>query len=802
MIIHSLKQILRSLKRHKSFTGINLMGLSIGIAAVLLLFMLSRYEKGFDRLHKEDGVYRVVRKDRQAGVDQYSGAVPYPTAKFLRSEIPGLKVTQTHLAEDINMRIGSEAPFEEENVLFADSLFFSVLDFGRIGNFWIRGDHHALSAPGKAIVTESAAQRYFGKKDPVGQVIRLDNKVDVEVVGLVRDVISKSHLPFNMIVSYSSLTPDFNGIGFDQWGVVGNGYAYVKVDAAASRKKVETALRSIVQRSGENDRDRRISMYLQEIHAIHFDTTFESTNPSYTVSSRYLTMLLLLGGFIIMIACVNYINLSTSFAFTKSKEVGILKTIGASRKQLFFHYMLETVVVTTAATIAGFILAWLLLPTLNSMLQKSIPATMLLEWPFIAGAIAGIILISFISGIYPALILSGFNPVFSLKNQLAMPGRSSVLLRKALVVFQFTTSIALIICTMVISRQMDYFQKKELGFNKEAVVEVGLPAPDSTRIEKLRSLLSTTPGVENFSFCLGAPISDNGFNTSLAAPELPESVDYNVSIIPCDKAYLNTYGMKLLAGRWFLEGEEKNRGTAIVVNETMVKALGYRDPAEAIGKKIRIGVNDFNPVIIGVTKDFHTSSLHQDIGPVGMMPFNFFYYAAGIRLAPGQVKTSLAGIEKAWKQVYPESVYDLKFVDETLAERYEQERRDYDLFKAFSLISIFICCIGLWGLIAFVVVRKTKEIGIRKVLGASVQGIVLLLSKDFIRLILVALLVASPLAWYFMQKWLQDFAYRVDLSWWVFVLAGIFALFIAVATVSFQAIKAAVQNPVKNLRTE
>ncbi|MGZ5191132.1 MAG: ABC transporter permease, partial [Flavisolibacter sp.] len=399
-------------------------------------------------------------------------------------------------------------------------------------------------------------------------------------------------------------------------------------------------------------------------------------------------------------------------------------------------------------------------------------------------------------------VLSGFNPIDSLKNQLVIPGRSSTLFRKGLVVFQFTASIALIICTIVIARQVKYFNNISLGFNKEAVIEVELPVSDSAKIESFRAQLQNQSGISEFSFCMGAPISDNGFNTSMKAPELSANADYSIKLIPCDENYKETYGINLIAGRWFLPGEQKSEGSAMVVNMTIVKTLGYKNPEDVLGKKIEIGVNDFKPTIIGVTEDFHTSSLHESITPLALLPFHHFYYSTGIRIEPNNLRGTLAVIEKAWKKVYPDDVYQYNFIDETLAKRYEQETRDYNLFKAFSAISIFICCIGLWGLIAFVVVRKTKEIGIRKVLGATVSGIVGLLSKDFFKLVFVALVLASPLAWYFMNKWLDNFAYRVDVRWWIFILAGVFALVIALLTISFQTIRAALSNPVKNLRTE
>ncbi|AHM62870.1 hypothetical protein D770_23125 [Flammeovirgaceae bacterium 311] len=805
MLLHTLNQIVRSLWRHKSFTLINLLGLSIGIAAVVVIFLIAHYENSFDRFHSDsERIYRIVSKNIRADKVVHGATVPYPTGRFLREEYPGIEATQIHFASDMQVRLGNKAPFKEENVVFADSLFFNVLDFAAVEDFWLAGNPAtALQHPGQAILTERKAQQYFGAENPIGKLIRLDNKVDVEVVGILKDLPKTSHLPFTMLVSFSTLNSDLmSGLDINAWGFTANGYTYVRLDKGVTLASAEGALHAIQQRNATTEADKKGKLYLQHISDIHFDLTFEDSNPTYTVSAKYLTMLVLLGGFIILIACINYINMSTSFAFTKSKEVGIRKTIGASKGQLFFHYMLETLVVTLSAAVLGLVLALLALPVVNQILDKTITAAPVLSLPFLFGAVAFLLIITFISGLYPALILSGFNPIASLKNQLAMPGKSSVLLRKALVVFQFTTSIGMIICTLIIARQMEYFQNKELGFDKEAVVEVSIPVNDSVKIEAFRSLLQNQSGIEELSFCVGAPITESGLWVSLQAPQLSANTGYTARVIPCDRAYQDTYKIELLAGRWFLPSEEENIGSAVVVNRSLTKTLGYTDPAEAVGKTIQLGLNDMKPTIIGVTEDFHTSSLHNDIASVALTPFPYFYYAAGIRLSPGNMRNTLTSIESAWRKVYPENVFQIAFIDDTLAKSYEQETRDYQLFKAFSLISIFICCIGLWGLIAFVVVRKTKEIGIRKVLGATVSGIVLLLSRDFLKLVGIALLIASPIAWYFMDQWLQDFAYRISISWWIFALAGLFALLIAFVTISFQAIKAAMANPVKNLRTE
>ncbi len=805
MLYHTFKQIFRSLWRHKSFTIINLLGLSVGIAAVVVIFLIVRYEKSFDSFHSDSSkLYRIVRKIERADGIAHHAVVPYPTARFLREEQQGIVATQIHFSSFMSVGIGSAAPIEEKNIVFADSLFFKVLNYGGVEDFFVAGNPNtALSQPGQAILTESTAHRYFGKQDVIGQLLRLDNKVDVEVVGVVKDLPPTSHLPFGMLVSFSTLNSELMyGSDPNNWGFINHGFAYVRLGENTSRASVENALQGIMKKNEVPGNPNKASMHLQPLAQIHFDPNFEDSNKTHTVSPIYLTMLMLLAGFIMMIACVNYINLSTSLAFTKSKEVGIKKTLGASKGQLFFHYMLETFTLTVSAALFGSMLAVGFLPLVNQILNKSISISPLLELPFLLGAFGAILLISFISGAYPALVLSGFNPITSLKNQLAMPGKSSVLLSKGLVVFQFATAIALIICTILIARQMQYFQNKEMGFNKEAVVEVRLPERDTVKLERFKSMLQRKDGIAHFSFCLGAPISDYAFEVVMKAPELAQHVEHIATVIPCDRGYLETYQLELLAGRWLLPSEEINIGSAVVVNRTLANTLGYTNPEDAIGKTIELTLDGIRPTIVGVTEDFHTASLHETINSVAMTPFPYFHLGVGIRLSGADMGETLAAIEESWKQVYPGEMYEMNFVDETLATQYEQEVRDYQLFKAFSVISIFICCIGLWGLIAFVVVRKTKEIGIRRVLGASVSGIMLLLSKDFLKLVVIALLIASPVSAYFMHQWLQDFAYRIDISWWVFALAGLLALMIAFTTISYQAFKAAMANPVKSIKVE
>lgn len=805
MFYNTLKQILRSLWVHKSFTFINLLGLSIGIAAVTIIFLITDFEKGYDRFHSDnDNIYRIVNERERSGKISHNATVPYPTGQLLREEYPGILATQIHFSDNMDVRIEKDSPFKEKKILFGDSMFFKVFDFGSINEFWLIGNPAtALYSPDQVVLSESTAKRYFGIANPIGRTIRLENKYDVEVTGIIKDVSRMNHLPFSMIVSYATLQNKLpSGLDMNNWNFTANGYSYVRLSEGIHTNATESALQAIVQRNADSESSRKNYMHLQPISDIHFDLKYENDNPIYTVSTTYINMLILLGAFIILIACVNYVNLSTSVAFNKSKEVGIRKSIGASKGQLFSHYMVETLLVIFLATAMGILIAVFALSTINQILDKSITAAPLISFPFIGGALAIILFITVISGFYPAMILSGFNPITSLNHKLAIPGKSSVFLRKSLVVFQFTISTALIICTLVISRQMEYFQNKELGFNKEAVVEVSFPERDSVKMETFRNLLQNQSSIKSLTFCLGAPISGNGLSTSLNAPELPDDIGFDAKIITCDISYKETYELELLAGRWFLPSEEQNIGTAVVVNRTLAETLGYVDPEDALGKWIELGLNDIKPTIVGVLEDFHTNSLHNNIGSVAMTPFPYFHVTAGIRINPGNIKSTLNEIENAWKQLYPDNVYSVAFVDETLAKRYEQENKDYQLFKIFSTISVFISCMGLWGLIAFVVVRKTREIGIRKVLGASISGIVLLISREFIKLVIIALLISSSIAGYFMQKWLENFAYPIELGWWIFILAGLFSILVAFLAISYPAIKAALKNPVKNLRTE
>jgi putative ABC transport system permease protein len=809
MLHHTFKQIARSLWLHKSFTLINLLGLSIGIAAVVVIFLIADYEKSFDTFHSETNkVYRVVSSSRGVSQEVQQATVPYPMGRFLRQEYEGIEATQIHFSGSMTVNIDKNDPFREKNVVFADSLFFRVLDFEGIESFWLAGNQAtALSNPGQAIVTENTAQRYFGNQNPIGRRIRLDNKVYVEVVGVVKEAPPTNHLPFSMLVSFSTLNQELmSGLDINSWGFTANGFTYVRLDENTSRASIEAALQAIEERNADPDRASKKIYSLQPIAQIHFDPTYENSNKTYTVSSRYLNMLLLLGGFIILIACVNYINLSTSFAFTKSKEVGIRKTIGASKGQLFFHYMMETLTVTLSASLLGIILALLMLPTVNQILRKSISAAALLELPFIIGGLLAVLLITFNSGAYPALVLAGFNPISSLKNQLVMPGKFSVVLRKGLVIFQFVISVVLIIASMIISNQMSYLREKDLGFIKDQQLVIPLRSENAKgNYASLKNVLSNHQNMEAAGASYYYPGIFNPTDWMMYKEGNSMQNAKSVYMNFVDDTFLQTLGLQPVAGRLFSPQFPADTNATIVLNKKGVAEMGFSSAEEAVGKWVAFDWEgeQHRFTIVGVVNDFHFKDLSMPIEPYGFLLNNSANQNYLITHVAGEnIGGTLSAIEKAWNGLNPNEPFEYSFLDQDFQKNYEAESRLASMIRYFTIIAILISCLGLFGLATFSAEQRIKEIGIRKVLGASVANLVALLSFDFLKLVILAVVLASPIAWYVMQEWLQTFAYRVSISWEVFALTTFLAIMIALLTVSFQAIKAALVNPVNNLRTE
>lgn len=808
MLKNYLLVALRNLKRNKGFFALNFLGLYISVIVCVLIALIIMHETSFDkRSDNSISIYRVVNHSTSATGKAYSAVTQYPLATAMRAAMPDEPfIAQIHFQGDAIIAFGDKK-FKEGNVVLADSVFPKLFPLTvRQGSI-----QRALAEPGYAILTEKTARKYFGNSDAVGKRIKLDDFMSLEVAAVVANAPSNSHLPYSMLVGYRNMDSKLTG-GFpvDQWGLNANGYTYIGLNNNHKARHIETMLAGIAAKYvNTKDAGSKAEYKLQPLADIHFNQLYTG-NPSYTINYTYLYLLAAIGLFLIMAACINYTNLSTALAIKKSKEVGVRKTMGATRQHLIKQFLSETFLLTGIVIVAAAASVKMFLPALNTFLDKQIPV----DWITVKSILLLVALwvgVSFISGLYPAFVLSGFNPLAALKSKISSPKASVVNLRRGLVVFQFLTAQILIIGAVVVAKQMAFMQNTPLGFNTDKVVDISLPENKLEQLQSLQARLLNVQGISSVSLSLGAPVSDNSANTGFNLREKYKQNQLDVAIKAADKNYQQTYGLQLVAGRWINEDDELKCDTKVpdslkqyvlVINETAVKALGFSKPQEAVGKYVTYGFGDITAPVVGVVKDFHISSLHDAVKPVIMAPMPFIYYNAGIKLNAAYSNATLAAIEKAWTTVYPGSLFETNFLDSRVALQYEEEKRTQQLFNIFTFLSIVINVLGLVGLLSFMVEQKTKEIGIRKVLGASIADISFILSKDFLRLIVIAFLIAAPVAGYLMNKWLQNFAYRTNISWWVFGVSVAAAFVVTGMAVGYQTIKAALANPIKALKSE
>jgi putative ABC transport system permease protein len=807
----------RSVKKNKGFFALNFLGLYISVVACILIALILLHETSFDRATAKDSadknisIYRVVSQSMKSTGEEYNAVTPYPLASAMRAAMPGEGlISQIHYDRGKTLVAIGNKKFNEEKIVFADSVFPRLFPLTvKAGSL-----QRALAEPGFVVLTASTAKKYFGRQDQdaIGKRIRYSNSVDLEVAAVIADPPANAHLPYIMLISYPSLTPHLIGdFPLDQWGLHANGYVYIGLPGADRVRRTDDILAAIVDKYVPKDDVRTKTAYsLQSLPDIHFNQQYAGSNPSYTINYSYLYLLGAIGLFLILAACINYTNLSTALAIKKSKEIGVRKTMGATRGHLMKQFLSETFLLTALVIIAAAFSVRPLLPSLNNFLNKNIP----LNWLNLHSGIFLICLwvaVSLLSGIYPAFVLSGFNPIAALKSKISTPKTSVLILRRGLVVFQFLTAQVLIIGAIVVAKQLSFMQSAPLGFDKQNVLDIDLPDSKTVSSQAFRDRLLALPGVSSVSLSLGAPVSDNQVGTGFNLKEKYATEKLNVAIKAADRGYLSTYGLQLTAGRWFDQNDERATASSvpeplrhytIVLNETAVRALGFSTPQDVIGKYVTFGLNDISAPVVGVIKDYHIASMHKSVSPVLMVNFPPFYYDAGIKFSGGYSAASLSAIGKVFESIYPKDLFESRFLNDHLAGLYKEEKRTQQLFNLFTFLSIVINVLGLVGLLSFMIEQRTKEIGVRKVLGASIANISFILSKDFIRLIGIAFLIAAPVAWYIMSNWLQEFAYRTPISWWIFAVTIAGALLVTGVAVGYQTIKAALLNPIKSLRSE
>jgi len=805
MIKNYLKVAMRYLLRNKGYTAINIFGLAIGITCCILIMLFVRSEWSYDKFHsKSDRIYRAWVLENYDDMDDIIDiTTPLPLAGALQSSFGEIEATCRVFNLNTLVKTGDQS--FSEDMRMVDSSFFRIFDFDLL-----KGDReNPFPTSTSIILTENTAKKYFGKQDPIGKNIELqlsNEKVIFSVSGIVKAAPEESSIKYNALISFANGRYLFSPRAFKAWFSI-SPETYVLLRKDADPDKLAKKFPSMVKQNlGEDYREGGYIVSLQPITKIHLDSSLPAgiepiSNPKYSY------ILLTIGILILLVACINFITLSVGRSATRAMEVGVRKVLGAERQQLVRQFWGEAVLLTVISVIIGIALSALLVKPFNQIINKQL--FLQFDLLFIGYCILIIIIIGLIAGIYPAIILSGFRPVEILKGKLKL-GNKSGLFRKSLITGQFVTSIAMIVCTIVIGGQMDYLQNKDLGYQKEHVVIVptnkprlrGMEIAKLYRNELLKQAQVVGASVSLMSFS-ETPWINVGYTDD---KNIYRSFQFNA----VDPYFLKTMGIQLAEGRNFSESNIADSMSSMIVNEAMLNLFGWKN---GVGRKLP---GKIEQQIVGVVKDFNYQSLHTKVQPLALIikPDSFFRRIENIsfgsplqprisvRLKTGNLAASLATLKQVWKKVVPDQEFEYRFLDESIAAQYRQEQRTSTIVKLASALSIFISCMGLFGLATLTVVRRTREIGIRKVLGASVNSVVRLLSKEFLVLVIIAALIAFPLGWWAMNKWLQDFAYRIHIEWWVFPVAGIAALLIALLTVSFQAIKAALANPVKSLRTE
>jgi putative ABC transport system permease protein len=770
------------------------MGLTVGMTACFLIFLYIQFELSYDSFHtKADRVYRIVCDIKTPTEVIKAGGPSWAVPPNVKNDFPEVEsFVRIAGGDNVLIRKG-DVKFQEENSMWADSSFFKVFDFKLL-----KGDpQSALKEPFSIVFSETTAKKYFGKEDPLGKTLLITGEaLPARVTGIMKDIPENSQIKGGVVLSMSTIMKQWNHGLDSQWGNYG-AQAYLLLKAHTNPKTLEKKFPAFLEkRNGTEMKKSQMfaTLFLEPLKDVYLRST---RNGSKTGNINNVYIFSIVAIFILLIACINFINLTTARSAERAKEVGIRKVVGAAKTQLARQFIGESIIICLIAFILAVLLSALLLPLFNQLSGKIVSHGIFEHSRYVFILFLAAIGIGLLAGIYPALVLSSFKPVVVLRGSFAT-GTRGILLRKVLVVAQFSISIALIIGTIVVYNQMNYMRSRELGFSKDQMMVIdtnGDPGKESFRqavrnipAVKATALSSSVPGTGNPGAY--SEIENNKGDLQIA----------NLDLYYIDFDYIPVFKIKMAAGRPFSRDFLTDTTQAMILNEAAVKIFGYSSPEQAIGKRFKQWGREGK--IIGVTKDFHFRGLQEPIKPLSMRIEPNGSNLVSVNVSAANLPATIAAIESKWKTIIPNRPFSYFFLNEFFDKQYRGEERFGRLFLNFAILAIFISCLGLLGLASYSTMQRTKEIGIRKVMGASVQGIINLLSKDFLKLVVLSFFIAMPIAWYFMYTWLKDFAYRTDISWWVFVLAGTLALLIAVVTVSFQAIKAAIANPVKSLRTE
>lgn len=796
MLENYFKIVFRNFLKNKTFSAINIFGLGIGLTSCLLIALYIQHELSYDSFQKNGNrIARVIMEYKFGGGESKKGNfTSVRVASVFKRNFPevesAVKMVQYERVVEYKDKL-----FNEKRFMFADPAFFDIFSFPLL-----QGDpHKVLAAPYQVVLTESASKKYFGSENPLGKALRIGTDSNLyQITGVMKDCPSNSQIKFDFLASFSSLgiTPDYEET---YWDANYTTYLLLKDKNSFARLQSKLPAFMIKEMAGKGA---TINFYPEPLTKIHLYSEFDSFEPNNSIT--YIYILALVGLLILIIACSTYINLSTARSIERAKEVGIRKVIGAAKKQIFWQFMGEAATLCLLSMALSIIAATVALPYFNQLTDKQLQAGSLFSLPFIGFALLVAICVSFLAGSYPALILSGFQPVKVLKGAFKNAG-SGQWLRKSLIIFQFAISVFLIVSTFIIQQQLYYIQHKKLGYDREHILVLPMDNKMLANVSLIKQQFKSNPGIIGVSYSVRSPVEGGG-GYNMRSSEMPEDEQLAVTANPVDEDYLPVTGLRLIAGNNLTEqdtkdvsDDQKQKVYHFILNESAARQLGWT-PQQAIGKKMFLD-NSRPGYIKGVVKDFHFESLHNPIKGIVLFP-ELRGRELLVKLSGRHLTQTISFLEAKWKSLVHDRPFEYRFLDEDYSKLYSAELRLGKIMNLFSAIAIALACLGLFGLSAYSAKQRVKEIGVRKVLGASVSNIVFILSKDFVKLSVIAIAVAFPVAWWAMHAWLQDYSYRVKMHWSLFALAGILSILIAVLTVSFQAIKAAITNPVKSLRTE
>ncbi len=807
MLKNYLKVALRNFIKRKSYSLITVTGLALGLTACILISLYLKQELSYDCFHENaDRIYRLAVETERPESVELTANTPFPVAEAFKQDYPGVESVARLYSWSSVLVQHKDLRFVEEGWYFMDPEFFTLFSFP-----FLEGDPaRALDSPESLVISASMADKYFGDSDPIGQTLRMEGKHEFQVTGVVADIPVNSHIHFSFAASFNYVTDELVGYSMNEWGAFSDLCTYVLLPSGMRPADLSRRIEGFMMRHGDYPPglDRRV--FLQPLTSIHLKSHLDGElEPNTHISN--LIILGTIGLFLLLIACINYVNLATASSARRAREVGLRKVLGAEKARLIRQFLTESILIAMLALLLSLFLVELTLPTFSALVGTPIDMIYAKDIGFLIGIALLTLVVGMLSGLYPALFLSGYQPVKVLKGT-PYGGRGSVhqgWLRKGLVVAQFALSILLIVGTLLVNQQLRYLRDARMGFDKEHMVM--LPIFQAQQFfdesvnedyETVKYAIQTNPAVSTATACFKAPLAQYAINVSVYPDGAQGENRYVFNLNFVDFDFVDTFGLELIAGRNFSKEFATDYHEAFILNEAAVRRMGYPSVEEAIGKKFTIGIGEMEGTVIGVSRDYHIASLRENIEPLILLHWPSLFSQVAVKVNGQNIPAALAHLEDTWNTFRPDSPFRYSFLDENIGLIYAQEAQTSAIVRTFSLIAVFIACLGLFGLASFTAEKRTKEIGVRKVLGASVSRITYMLSTEFTKWVLLANVVAWPLAYWAMHSWLSGFAFRTRIGILPFLLAAAASLVIALLTVSLQAVRAAAADPIKSLRHE